>query len=107
VLTKDEILTIYINCIEYGPDIYGVRHAARFYFDKKVDELDALEAGFIMGLKPFPHAGYRQWQKGVLDEFWVRRLTHVMNLMAKYGPQYITAEEAQSFAPYQPKFRRE
>jgi len=107
VLTKDEILTIYINCIEYGPDIYGVKHAARFYFDKKVDELDALEAAFIMGLKPFPKAGYHQWQKGVLDDFWIRRVSHVLDLMAKFGPQYITADEAHAFAPYQPKFRRE
>ncbi|MFO0748676.1 MAG: biosynthetic peptidoglycan transglycosylase [Myxococcota bacterium] len=105
VLTKDEILTIYINCIEYGPDIYGVKHAARFYFDKKVDELDALEAAFIMGLKPFPKAGYTQWTKGRLDEYWVKRIGHVMDLMARFGPQYITPEEATAFAPYQPKFR--
>jgi hypothetical protein len=106
VLEKDEILTIYINCIEYGPDIYGIRAAARHYFDKKPQQLDALEAAFIMGLKPYPKAGYRQWEKQELDYWWVRRVSYVLKLMAKYGPHIITPEEAEAFAPYQPVFRR-
>ncbi|MCC6621148.1 MAG: transglycosylase domain-containing protein [Deltaproteobacteria bacterium] len=108
VLTKDEILTIYVNCIEYGPDIYGVKHAARHYFDKKVDELDALEAAFIMGLKPFPKAGYNQWLKGRLDEWWVKRVSHIMRLMPRFGPDIITEAEAEAFAEsgFQPTFHR-
>ena len=106
VLTKDEILTIYVNCIEYGPDIYGVKHAARHYFDKKVDQLDALEAVFIMGLKPFPKAGYNQWLKGRLDDFWIRRISHIMRLMPKFGPEHISVEEAEAFAPFQPTFHQ-
>jgi monofunctional biosynthetic peptidoglycan transglycosylase len=34
VLTKDEILEKYLNIIELGPNIYGVREGAKYYFKK-------------------------------------------------------------------------
>jgi len=104
-LRKDEILTTYINCIEYGPDIYGIKQAARLYFGKKPSELDALESAFIMGLKPYPRAGYNQFLKQTLDVWWVRRVSHVLRYMAKFAPDQITLEEAEAFAPFQPTFR--
>lgn len=105
-LSKDEILTLYINCIEYGPDIYGIKEAARVYFGKRPSELDALEAAFIMGLKPYPKAGYNQFLKGQLDVWWVRRVSHVLRYMAKFAPEEITLEQAEAFDPWQPAFRR-
>lgn len=105
VLTKDEILEIYINCIEYGPDIYGLKQAARIYFGKRPRDLDALEAAFIMGLKPYPKAGYNQFMKGRLDPWWVRRVSHVLRYIAKFAPEQLTLEEAESFDPFQPAFR--
>ena len=105
VLTKDEILTLYVNCIEYGPDIYGIRAAARAYFDKRVDDLDPLEAAFIMGLKPYPKAGYNQFLKGRFDEWWVRRVSYVLRLISKYEPTLLTLEQAEAYAPYMPQFR--
>jgi hypothetical protein len=104
VLTKEEILTLYVNCIEYGPEIYGIKQAARIYFDKKVKDLDALEAAFIMGLKPYPRAGYAQFRTGQLNEWWVKRVSHVLDFMAKFGPHLLTPEDVATFAPFQPKF---
>ena len=34
-LTKDEIMALYLNIVELGPDIYGVKEAAEHYFDKQ------------------------------------------------------------------------
>ena len=108
VLTKDEILTTYINCIEYGPDIYGIKAAAKVYFAKRVEDLDPLEAAFIMGLKPYPKAGYRQFQRGVLDVWWVKRVSHVTKIMAKFDPTILTPEAALAFGEppwsWQPHF---
>ncbi len=103
VLTKDEILTIYVNVIEYGPDIYGVKHAARFYFNKHVQQLDPLEVAFIMGLKPYPSKGYQQWEAGALKPWWVRRVKHVLAMVAKRTDHY---DDIEQFAPFQPTFRR-
>jgi len=106
ILSKDEILTTYINCIEYGPNIYGIKEAARIYFAKRPNDLDALESAFIMGLKPYPRAGYNQFLRQTLDVWWIRRVSHVLRFMAKFAPQDITLEEAEAFAPFQPAFRK-
>ncbi len=104
VLTKEEIITLYVNCIEYGPEIYGIRQAARIYFNKKVKELDALEIAFIMGLKPYPKAGYAQFRSGQLNEWWIKRVSHVLEFISKFAPHLLTAEDVQSYSPFQPKF---
>lgn len=105
VLSKEEILTIYVNVIEYGPDIYGVKQAARFYFGKKVKELTPLEVAFIMGLKPYPGQGYKQWLTGTVNVWWEKRLGHVLGMLASRTTGFITKEEVDALAPFHPRFR--
>lgn len=51
---KDEILALYLNQIFLGNGAYGVAAAARRYFDKTVDELDAGEMATLAGLARAP-----------------------------------------------------
>lgn len=53
-LTKDEILFLYLNQINFGHGRYGVQEAARFYFDKDVDHLTLAEASLIAGIPQSP-----------------------------------------------------
>lgn len=53
-LTKDEILTIYLNQIFFGARAYGVEAAARTYFNKHAGELDLAEAALLAGLPKAP-----------------------------------------------------
>ncbi|MCP5334264.1 MAG: monofunctional biosynthetic peptidoglycan transglycosylase [Oceanospirillaceae bacterium] len=53
-LKKKEILEVYLNIIEFGPDIYGIHHAARYYFNKTPAELNAREGAFLAVLMPAP-----------------------------------------------------
>jgi hypothetical protein len=106
VLTKDQIMTLYVNCIEYGPDLYGIKAAASHYFGKMPFELDPLESAFIMGLKPYPKAGYRQWYLGTLDPWWVKRVSSVLRRIARFSGPALTPEMAELYAPFQPVFRR-
>ena len=41
--SKEELLTFYLNVIEYGPDLYGIRRAAAFYFGKAPAHLTPAE----------------------------------------------------------------
>ncbi|MGB0589078.1 MAG: transglycosylase domain-containing protein [Myxococcota bacterium] len=77
---KNEILELYVNVIEYGPDIYGVRKAAHYYFGKPPWHLSPAESAFIMGLKPYPRAGHRQWQSQTLNGWWRKRVSNVMRV---------------------------
>ncbi len=53
-LTKDEILTIYLNHIYFGEGAYGIEAAALTYFNKHTWKLDLLEAATLAGLPPAP-----------------------------------------------------
>ena len=53
-LPKADILERYLNIIEFGPDVYGIAAAARFWFDKDARTLSVREAAFIASLTPAP-----------------------------------------------------
>lgn len=53
-LTKDEILTEYLNISPYGGTLEGVGAASRSYFDKEVEDLDLLESAILAGLPQSP-----------------------------------------------------
>jgi monofunctional biosynthetic peptidoglycan transglycosylase len=68
-LSKPEILELYLNVIEWGPKIWGVRAASRHYFGKEPRELSIFEATFLAGLLPSPR---RELRAGNLER--IRRL---------------------------------
>lgn len=53
-LTKDEILTLYLNIIYFGDGYYGIQDAAQGYFHKNADELTLDEATLLAGLPQAP-----------------------------------------------------
>jgi penicillin-binding protein 1A len=54
IYSKDEILGMYFNHIYYGNGSYGVRSAAREYFDKELSELSLAECAFLAGIPANP-----------------------------------------------------
>ena len=46
-LSKEKILEIYLNSIEYGPGIYGIKAAAHHYFQKTAADINPKEAAFL------------------------------------------------------------
>ena len=53
-LSKDEILTIYLNRVYLGAGTYGVEAASRRYFGKSAREVNAHEAAIVAGLLKAP-----------------------------------------------------
>ena len=54
LLTKDEMLEIYFNCVEYGPDVYGIADASAYYFGKTPNALTRNQAVILATLAPAP-----------------------------------------------------
>jgi len=52
--SKEEILDTYLNTIYFGNNIYGIRSASSFYFDKKVEDLSIAESAILSGLISAP-----------------------------------------------------
>jgi hypothetical protein len=55
LVPKERMYEIYLNIIEWGPQVHGAQEAARFYFDKDVADLTLAEAIFMAGIIPRPN----------------------------------------------------
>ena len=53
-LSKTRIFEIYLNVVEWGPNIYGAEAASRHYFGKSAANLGSLEAATLAALLPSP-----------------------------------------------------
>jgi hypothetical protein len=54
--SKERMYEVYLNIIEWGPNIYGVKEASRFYFNKLPSQLDLREGIFLASIVPRPKA---------------------------------------------------
>ncbi|MBC6989213.1 transglycosylase domain-containing protein [Hymenobacter sp. BT491] len=52
--SKERMFEVYLNIIEWGPKIYGVKEAARFYFDKQPANLNLSESLYLASIIPKP-----------------------------------------------------
>lgn len=52
--TKNEILTMYLNTVEFSSNSYGVKSAAKTYFNKQVDSLNIQEGAVLVGMLKAP-----------------------------------------------------
>src|SRR5258705_7866400 len=48
--TKEEIVTLYLNVVPFGNNIYGIRNASRTFFQKEPDRLTVDEAALLVGM---------------------------------------------------------
>ncbi|WP_337042369.1 transglycosylase domain-containing protein [Emticicia sp. 17c] len=79
--TKGEILTMYLNTVDYGNNAYGIRTASRTYFDKEPDKLTAEEAAVLVGLQK----GTTLYNPIRNPKNALKRRNTVLQLMAKNG----------------------
>ena len=63
-LGKDRILEIYLNIIEWGPGLRGLRPAARHYFDREPQALTPAEMAFLVAIIPGPIKYQRSFARG-------------------------------------------
>jgi penicillin-binding protein 1A len=48
--SKDEILTLYLNTVSFGENVYGIEAASTRFFSKKVEDLKIEEAALLVGM---------------------------------------------------------
>lgn len=52
--TKNEILTMYLNTVEFSSNSFGIKSAAKTYFNKQVDSLNLQEGAVLVGMLQAP-----------------------------------------------------
>jgi len=79
-LTKDEILELYFNAVEFGPMIYGIGPAAAYYFDTSATDLSLGQALFLSSILPNPKRTYFS-PSGQVTKGWLGYLHRLMKIM--------------------------
>ncbi len=54
ISSKDRMLEVYFNIIEWGPNVYGIAEASQFYFQKKPWDLNVNQCLFLATIIPNP-----------------------------------------------------
>jgi hypothetical protein len=104
LLGKDRVLELYLNVIDLGPGIRGVRQAARVYFGKELRRLLPIESAYLAALTPNPHVLARRFRDGHVDDGWLQRLHDLLAMMRRSGR--LTGEELTASRGSKPALRR-
>jgi len=84
-LPKERLLEIYLNVIEWGPDVYGLGEAAWHYFAKDARLLTAREAVFLATIIPNPIRYHGYCSKNALTPVWEERMADLIAKLASAG----------------------
>ncbi|NVB80059.1 MAG: transglycosylase domain-containing protein, partial [Kofleriaceae bacterium] len=91
-LEKETILERYLNIIELGPHMFGIRAAAAYWFGKSPRELTVHEAAFLAALTSEPTTMTRRIRRaGTLDADSAARVDIILRAMRRDG--VISTEE--------------
>jgi hypothetical protein len=86
IASKERMLEVYFNVIEWGPNIYGIGEAAQFYFQKKPIDLTLKECLFLATIVPKPKKFMWQFDnEGNLKAFAKQQQKFLSNLMLRRG----------------------
>ena len=86
IVSKERMLEVYFNIIEWGPNVYGIGEAAAFYFQKQPSELTLNECLFLANIIPSPKKFMYQFNtEGNLKPFANSRDKQLKNIMMRRG----------------------
>ncbi|WP_256006556.1 penicillin-binding protein 1A [Pedobacter deserti] len=89
--SKNDILTMYLNTVSFGNNAYGLKTAARIYFDKTTDKLEIPESALLVGMLK----GTSMYNPVRNPERALERRNVVLTQMNKYN--YLTAAQLDTF----------
>lgn len=92
MLTKDEILTAYLNHFPVGGVAYGAQAGAQMYFDKDVKDLSLIQCAYLAGVTQAPTSYSAFTSRNEKDpSVYINRTKTVLSKMLEHN--YITQDE--------------
>ncbi len=104
IMSKDDILALYLNEAPYGGNIYGVEEASKAFFGKKPKDATLAEAAYLASIPNGPtyYSPYRK-NKDKLDERKNIVLKRMLDLGFITESEHLKAKsEVVAFLPEQP-----
>jgi len=81
---KDFILEKYLNVVEFGPNLFGIKAASLYYFQKSPSELHPLEAAYLAFLLPNPKMYSQSHRIGTLTPFARKQVSIILRRMSSF-----------------------
>lgn len=81
-LTKEQIMELYLNAVEFGPLVYGIGAAARHYFNASAAQLSLGQALYIASILPNPSVQHFD-ANGEVTPAWSGYLRKLMQIAHK------------------------
>lgn len=85
VMDKRDILELYLNVIEYGPGVYGIRNGARHYFNRLPDQLSPAESVYLSTILPNPKRYHSHFERGALSPQWAEQMRRMLVRLRERG----------------------
>ena len=77
-LSKDRILELYLNIVQFGPGIVGIEAAGHYYFGESLDEMDWLDYILLTSILPAPNFFGHMLRKDQLPHSRVTKAKHIL-----------------------------
>lgn len=81
VLSKSEVLSFYLNMVEWGPGLYGIKEASQHYFKRAPSELSAKQGAFLALLLPSPKKYHSYFKNKKLSPWAEGRIEKILKVM--------------------------
>ncbi len=102
LVSKERIMEVYLNVIEFGPAINGINEAAEHYFGKLPLDLTLAECTFLVSIVPSPRRYHAFYELGeITDAWWTHMQRYLDRLLAR---EQITEEEYEEALRSRPEF---
>ncbi|MDJ1483552.1 transglycosylase domain-containing protein [Cytophagaceae bacterium YF14B1] len=90
--TKEEIITLYLNTVDFGSNAYGIKTAAQTFFNTTTEHLTTEQAALLVGLLKAPTT----YSPVLNPKNSLRRRNTVFSQMQRYG--YLTAQQVKDLS---------
>ena len=83
--SKDDIMALYLNVVEFGPNKYGIKQGSRHWFRRGPEELVPVESFWLASILPRPS------KTGPPNEQALKKITNLVKQLASNGriPDYM------------------
>jgi hypothetical protein len=104
--SKEYLFELYVNVIEWGPDLYGLHDAALHYFGRPPKKLQTREMAYLASIIPGPllfHAHYEKGQVSSKHNAKVDALLERLNRLGQLDDAELAKAKEQRIKFYRPK----
>lgn len=85
IMSKDRQIVWYLNVVEFGPSVYGLKAASQFYYRKTPQKLSNAECIALISLLPSPNRSSKFVKNNAASPFLKKRVDHIKRTMATMG----------------------